>query len=86
MGTAFHAAEKYKTEGGGGFNPRIMPIKSTRALAPEGSVSPILPAIPSFPAACLAVPLTRQKYRRALAPAGKLKDGQHSVMKQLLRK
>jgi hypothetical protein len=26
------------TEGGGGFNPRIMPTQSTRALAPEGSL------------------------------------------------
>src|ERR1039457_6679196 len=28
-------AEKLKTEGGGGFNPRIKPAKSARALAPE---------------------------------------------------
>jgi 3-hydroxybutyryl-CoA dehydrogenase len=28
-----------ETEGGGGFNPRIEPTKSSRALAPEGHVS-----------------------------------------------
>jgi 23S rRNA (cytidine1920-2'-O)/16S rRNA (cytidine1409-2'-O)-methyltransferase len=29
------AAKKHDSEGGGGFNPRIMPTESTRALAPE---------------------------------------------------
>src|ERR1035437_10259918 len=31
---AVHSAEELHTEGGGGFNPRIKPIGSTRALAP----------------------------------------------------
>jgi uncharacterized protein YyaL (SSP411 family) len=41
QGTTLQAAEKLdsesgvSTEGGGGFNPRIMPTESTRALAPE---------------------------------------------------
>jgi len=38
--------------GGGGFNPRIKPIKSTSALAAERRLSPISPEISSFPAAC----------------------------------
>ena len=33
---ALALAEKLIPEGGGGFNPRIKPTKSTRALAPEG--------------------------------------------------
>jgi nicotinate-nucleotide adenylyltransferase len=32
---ALQAAEKLKAEGGGGFNPRINPAESARALAPE---------------------------------------------------
>ena len=51
---AVHSAEELHTEGGGGFNPRIKPIGSTRALAPEGRFSPISPEIPSSPAASLA--------------------------------
>jgi tRNA (guanine37-N1)-methyltransferase len=31
------AADQIETEGGGGFNPRIEPAQSTRALAPEGT-------------------------------------------------
>ncbi|MGB9406132.1 MAG: tRNA-dihydrouridine synthase [Terracidiphilus sp.] len=33
--TASQTAEKLDLEGGGGFNPRIMPTESTQALAPE---------------------------------------------------
>jgi tRNA (guanine37-N1)-methyltransferase len=33
------AAESIPSEGGGGFNPRIVPTNSTRALAPEGKPS-----------------------------------------------
>ena len=51
---AVHSAEELHTEGGGGFNPRIKPIGSTRTLAPEGRFSPISPEIPSSPAASLA--------------------------------
>ena len=35
QGTTSEAAEKLKTEGGGGFNPRMKPAGSTWALAPE---------------------------------------------------
>jgi 16S rRNA (cytosine967-C5)-methyltransferase len=36
------------TEGGGGFNPRIMPTKSPRALAPEKSFSAEMEAHPTW--------------------------------------
>jgi tRNA (guanine37-N1)-methyltransferase len=51
---ALQIAEKLVTEGGGGFNPRIKPTESMRALAPEGRLPPISPEIPSFSAASLA--------------------------------
>jgi len=35
QGTAPQAAEQINPEGGGGFNPRIKPTESTRALVPE---------------------------------------------------
>jgi len=53
------AAESPSAEGGGAFNPRILPPESTRALAPEGLASPIsqrrwLPWAIALPvAACL---------------------------------
>ena len=53
-GWALQAAEKLDPEGGGGFNPRIKPTGSTRALAPEGRFSPISHEIPSSSAASLA--------------------------------
>jgi hypothetical protein len=48
---ALQAAEKLDPEGRGGFNPRIKPTGSTRALAPEGRLSPISHEIPSSSAA-----------------------------------
>ncbi len=48
------AAEKLNSEGGGGFNPRIKPTKSTRALAPEERSPQISPELLSFSAACKA--------------------------------
>ena len=36
---SIQAAEEVDPEGGGGFNPRIKPTESSRALAPEGSLS-----------------------------------------------
>jgi len=51
---ALQAAEKLDPEGGGGFNPRIKPTGSMRALAPEGRFSTISHEIPSFSAASLA--------------------------------
>jgi len=53
-GWALQAAEKLATEGGGGFIPRIKPIKSTSALAAEGMFSGALPQTKPFSAACLA--------------------------------
>jgi hypothetical protein len=50
------------TEGGGGFNPRIKPAQSSRALAPEAM----------YQGTASAVPQTQQKEVRALAPAGAL--------------
>jgi 16S rRNA (cytosine967-C5)-methyltransferase len=47
-------AEEPDPEGGGGINPRIKPIESTRALAPEECFPPISPEIPSFSATSLA--------------------------------
>jgi putative ATPase len=44
------AAEEFDPEGGGGFNPRIMPTESTRALAPEGSLAETSSDIPPIPA------------------------------------
>ena len=44
------AAEKLKPEGGVGFNPRIRPMESERALAPESSLSRILPESPNLSA------------------------------------
>jgi hypothetical protein len=46
---ALQAAEKLDPEGGGGFNPRIKPTESTRALAPEELFPPILPGTSLFP-------------------------------------
>jgi hypothetical protein len=51
---AVQAAEKLNPEGGGGFNPRIMPAESTRALAPDGLSPSISSKIGGFSAACLA--------------------------------
>jgi release factor glutamine methyltransferase len=51
---AEQAAEKLDLEGGGGFNPRIKPIKSMRALAPEERILPISPENLPFSAACKA--------------------------------
>jgi hypothetical protein len=56
QGTTLQAAEKLDLEGGGGFNPRIKPAESTRALAPEGRYTPISPQIPSFSVASFVVP------------------------------
>jgi hypothetical protein len=53
-GHGFTACGKLDTEGGGGFNPRIRPIESMLALAPEGRFPQILPDNPSFSAASLA--------------------------------
>jgi nifR3 family TIM-barrel protein len=39
QGTTSQAAEKLDSEGAGGFNPRIKPEESTRALAPEAGPS-----------------------------------------------
>jgi hypothetical protein len=43
QGTTSQAAEKLIPEGDGGFNPRVKPINSMRASAPEGGFSSILP-------------------------------------------
>jgi tRNA (guanine37-N1)-methyltransferase len=51
---ALHAAEKIGTEGGGGFNPRIKPTETTRALAPERPIPSVSPQIGPFSAASLA--------------------------------
>jgi hypothetical protein len=51
---AKQAAEKLDLEGGGGFNPRITPIESMRALAPEERILPISPENLPFSAACKA--------------------------------
>jgi hypothetical protein len=54
---ALQAADKLDSEGGGGFNPRIKPKESMRALAPEGRPSQMSTAIHPFPEACLTVPI-----------------------------
>jgi len=46
---AKQAAEKLATEGGGGFIPRIKPIKSTSALAAEGCFQGFCPKQNLFP-------------------------------------
>src|SRR5580698_10526168 len=51
---ALQAAEKLKTEGVGGFNPRRKPTKSQVALATEGQFSSIPAKFPSFSTTCLA--------------------------------
>jgi excinuclease ABC subunit C len=51
---ALEAAEKLKTEGGAGFNPRIKPTESVPALAAEGHFLPVSPEIPSISEVCLA--------------------------------
>ena len=48
-GTTIQAAEKLETEGAGGFNPRIRPAKSARALALEGCFPQIPLGISVFP-------------------------------------
>ena len=59
MEATAQAAEKFDPEGGGGFNPRIVPTESTRALAPEGRFSPISPEFlsPSAGSAAVTPPL-----------------------------
>jgi hypothetical protein len=42
------AAEELDAEGDGGFNPRVRPMESERALAPEGSSSVVLPEAGAF--------------------------------------
>jgi glycosidase len=51
---AIQAAEEIGSEGDGGFNPRVKPIETMGALAPEKLISPISPEIPSIPAASIA--------------------------------
>jgi len=51
---AKQAAEEIDPEGDGGFNPRITPAESTRALAPEGFSPSDSPRIPLFFLACSA--------------------------------
>jgi tRNA (guanine37-N1)-methyltransferase len=51
---ALQAAEKLNAEGDGGFNPRVKPIESTRALATEGRFSSISAEFLPFSADCLA--------------------------------
>ena len=51
---ALQAAEKLKTEGGGGFNPRIKTVESTLALATDGYFSAFSLDLRPFSAACLA--------------------------------
>jgi TPP-dependent pyruvate/acetoin dehydrogenase alpha subunit len=48
------AAEKVKTEGGGGFNPRVKPTESAPALAAEEHFLPVSPDFPSLSAATIA--------------------------------
>jgi tRNA (guanine37-N1)-methyltransferase len=69
-GMTSEVAEKCDAEGGGGFNPRIKPTESMRALAPEACPAPIAPAIQSFSATCSVVPQTEQDEARALSPEG----------------
>ena len=52
---ASRATEKPKTEGGGGFNPRMKPTKSVPALAAEEQFLPVSPEMPSISAARLAL-------------------------------
>jgi hypothetical protein len=46
---ALQATEKLDPEGGGGFNPRIKPTESMRALAPEELFPPFLSETGFFP-------------------------------------
>ena len=46
----FQITNEAETEGAGGFNPRIEPIESTRASAPDGPSSPIEHRLPYFSA------------------------------------
>jgi hypothetical protein len=39
QGTTLQAAEKLKTEGGGGFNPRVRPAKMIAGFSPGGMFS-----------------------------------------------
>jgi 16S rRNA (cytosine967-C5)-methyltransferase len=48
LAKAEQAAEELDPEGGGGFNPRMNPTKSMRALAPEGRSSEDLEAHPAW--------------------------------------
>src|SRR5208283_3711136 len=70
QGTASQAAEKLATEGGGGFNPRIEPAKSTGPLGPEAQITAISHETRHFPEACSAVPKTPQDQSGAFAPEG----------------
>jgi hypothetical protein len=62
---ARQAAEKLKTEGDGGFIPRVSPAKSTPALAAEGRFSSKSLKSPGFSAACRARMSTRGLRLRA---------------------
>ena len=61
QGTTLQPAEKLNPEGGGGFNPRIKPAESTRALAPEEGFSGDSLIVPPFSAASLVVPEDQQE-------------------------
>lgn len=56
QGATSQAAGKLASEEGGGFNPRMIPIESTWALAPERLFPPISTEILSFSASCSVVP------------------------------
>jgi hypothetical protein len=56
QGTTSQAAEKLKTEGDGGFIPRVKPMKSKTALAAEGRLLSNLSESPGFSATCSVVP------------------------------
>jgi hypothetical protein len=57
-----HSADEISAEGGGGFNPRIQPEESGRALAPDAL----------YQGTASAVPLTQQYEARPSGPAGSL--------------
>ena len=77
--------ETLTSEGDGGFNPRVKPIETTGALAPEKRISPVSPEILSLPAASIGEGLAADvkgtgfspyikeaQETRALAPEGEV--------------
>ena len=94
-GTPEQVAKKVGSEGGGGFNPRVEPVDSARALAPEASPAPplvlVTPPIPDDKAAAKAAAVQKKRDESAeespfSVSVGQVYDGPLDLLLDLIRK